>query len=107
MSRTYRRHKKDLIRNYCGPFDEFEKDVQWNDWRHGGHDRAAYKRFVHWYTRDHHSGIWNVPSWVVSRFLNRIEGHAAKTEIQRCLLNGTFEDHLDPKFKNSSAWIWW
>jgi hypothetical protein len=100
MSRTLRRNKKHLILDKVGTIDDF---VSWRYRRFT--PEVGYKRAVHRYTRDRHSGVHHVPRWWRKLHFVDPERRAAKQEIQRCLSQSSFDDHLDPRYRGAN-WLW-
>lgn len=104
MSRTLRRNKKQLIRNYCGLPENIDK---WDKDRYGGNTvEETYARRVRWYTRDHHKGMFTAPSWWNNMFFNRPHRRKEQQKLQRHIKYGDWDNHTPDKPHRVSR-VWW
>ena len=96
MSRTRRRTNRELILLHCGRKEDLD---DWDRERFAGRDDdQVYAKRVHRFTGDTKSDIHSYPRWFrwvhwvkPTRIQNRME-------IHRCLKNGSWDDHLTPRF---------
>lgn len=107
MSRTYRRNKKDLIRLHIGGNDFYGQPYHPWKFRHLPLEEARI-RAARRFTADNHSGQYHVCRWWRKLYYVDPERRGAKVEIRRCLDQGSFDDHLDPRLRGAaSQWHWW
>ena len=104
MSRTFRRNNKNQIRRYCGLPEHID---DWDRRRYGGNTvEETYKRRVHWFTRDHHSGMFSPPSWFVNLKFNRPQRRAERAKLFHHLQTGEWDNHL-PDSRTRGAYRYW
>lgn len=104
MSRTLRRNNKHQIRRYCGMLENID---DWHRRRYGGNTvEETYVRRKHWYTRDHHSGIFSVPGWFVNLFYNRPHRRSEKQKLHNHLQCDDWDNHLPEKRQRGAYYHW-
>lgn len=107
MSRTIRRNEKYLIKNVIGGNDYYGQPYHPPRYEHLPYAMAIQRQRAR-YTRDRHSGTYNCPRWWRKLYYVDPERRMAKLEIHRCLRQGDFDDHLDPRLRGANwQWHWW
>lgn len=119
MSRTIRRNNKSLIRQKLGHPDSVEAYhfasfgstgnhfVQWVEWHFRYENEMAFKRAVSRFKSDRYNRWRTAPRWWKKLNYTRPERREAKHEIYRCLVQGDFDDHQDPRYRGANAaWHW-
>lgn len=108
MSRTTRRNKQPLIDSFVGTRDENLKDPWWrNRSRDDLTPEEIYERRVHWFTRDHRSGMFGVPNWY-----RREHGVFRTRRRERLALHrhtrlDCWETHAPENRQRDSQYFWW
>ena len=102
MSRTFRRLVPRLIDDYCGRINNIdERDLI--RYRASSPKHAMARKF-HRFTRDRRRGLFGVPRWYRRLHFTKPGRAIDTTEIRRCLLQGSFDDHLVRR-EPRSAWF--